>query len=107
VAKAKGVLNLADKIKISPDDFNKATAELRRIEGLLNDYKAELSGKYAMMMNDWRGAAGEAFEACGQKVLNNFALNIENLSCLAAEIEQASQYMKEVDQQIAGAITFA
>jgi len=68
---------LADKIKIVPADFQKATAELQRIEALLNDHKAELSSKYSIMMNDWQGLAGESFEVCAQKMLNDFEINID------------------------------
>ena len=98
---------MADKIKIVFADFQKATAELQRIEGLLNEYKAELSGKYSMMRADWQGEAGIAFEGCAQKVLNNFAANIESLNYLAKDIEQVGQFMIEVDQNIAGAVTVA
>jgi len=98
---------LADKIKIVPADFQKALAELQRIEALLNDHKAELSGKYSMMMNDWQGMAGEAFAVCAQKVLNDFEINITNIGQLTVDIEQAGQFMEEVDRNIAGVVSFA
>jgi len=79
-------------------------AELQRIESLLNDYKAELSDKYSMIMNDWQGEAGAAFDESGQKVLDDFEINIETLGRLATVIEQAGQFMQAVDQDLANAI---
>ena len=96
-----------DKIKFVAADFQKATAELQRIEGLLNDYQTELAGKYSMIQKDWQGQAGAAFGDCSQKVISSFRLHIESLQQLAADINQIGQYMKEVDSNIAETIANA
>lgn len=96
-----------NKIKIVPADFQKAMAELQRIEALLNDYRTELASKYSMMANDWRGVAGGAFDDCGHKVISAFEANISDLRQLATDIEQACQYFEEADRQISGVINNA
>jgi uncharacterized protein YukE len=101
------VIDLADKIKISSNDFQKATSELRRIESLLNEHWNLLSLKYSTMTESWRGLAGAAFEGCARQVLEDFAFHIAGISQLALDIEQAGQFMKEADQSIAQAVTTA
>lgn len=95
---------MADKIKIVPADFQKATSELRRIEDLLNDHKTELAHKYSEMVSEWQGFAGDAFDACSQKLLDDFEKNIADLNQLSMDIEQTRQFMEEVDQKLAGEI---
>jgi uncharacterized protein YukE len=98
---------MASKIKIVPADFQKTVVELHRVKALLHDYNKELSSKYSKMRNEWQGLAGDAFEVCGQKVLESFEMNIEGLNRLAVDIEKASRFMEDVDQTIAGQIAGA
>ena len=95
---------MADKIKIVSADFQKATTELKRVEDLLNEYAAELTGKYAEMINEWQGQAGAAFNSGSQKLLDAFTTGIAGLNQLAADIEQTRQSMLELDMELAGQI---
>ena len=97
-------MDVADKIKVLYNDFQKATAELQRIEGLMNEYRDGLSTKYAAMTGDWHGLAGEAFDVCAHRILDDFALNIASLNQLALDIEQAGSYMETADQNMAQTI---
>jgi len=99
------VIGMADKIKIVPADFIKTATELRRVEGLLNEYKTTLSSNYSMMASSWQGVAGGAFQVCAKKILKSFEINISNINQLAMDIERASQFMEESDRNIAGTIT--
>ena len=91
---------MADLIKIVPEDFQRATVELRKVEALLVEHKAELVGKYSMMANGWRGEAGNAFGVCAQMILKDFEMNIANLGQLVADIEKVNQYMTEIEQAV-------
>jgi uncharacterized protein YukE len=70
----------------------------------LNEYKTELAAKYALMRNNWRGLAGEAFEERAHKLIDELEMNIGNLRELITDLEQAGRFMQETDQNIAGAI---
>jgi len=96
---------VAEKIKIVPDDFKLAAAELHRIKDLLDVCKAELISKYTLMREEWQGLAGEAFEIRAHKLLKSFEHNIAHLSQLTADIEQAGKYLEEADRQLAQAVT--
>lgn len=98
---------MANRIRIVPEDFQRATAELKQIEMLLVEYKGELSEKYSLMASNWRGIAGNSFDCCAQKVIKNFDLNIENLVRLTADIENVCKYMENVEQQTANTIKAA
>jgi len=92
---------LAEKVKLTFEDFKKAAAELQSTCDSLSAYKAEMLKGYTLARANWHGLAGNAFEDSCQKLLNKLAGNIERLEKLINDLKQIQLIAANVDNKLA------
>ena len=92
---------MAEKIKISQDEFQKAAIDLKSFQNSLERHKAEMQKKYSDMGASWKGAAGVAFGNYSQKIITIFDKNIKGLEQLIMAMQNVREESTEVDQELA------
>ena len=96
---------MTDKVKITQNDFMKATADLQELQDLLQEHSKEMQSKYSHMGAGWKGLAGAAFAERSHAIIERLATDIAGLKQLVADIEQVRRTLSEADGQLTQTLT--
>ena len=95
---------VVSKLKIVQADFDQAAADMQAAYDQIESDKKDLERIYGAMRANWRGLAGDAFEAQSRRLIKELEKNQAKLAKLISDIKQVKQVSAETDQQLAQAV---
>jgi WXG100 family type VII secretion target len=88
-------------IKVVPDDFDTAHAELSGLKEALETQMESLRARYSAMSEDWNGAAADAFNEYVPGLLADYKTIGKAMDKIMANIKKVGEEMRVLDQQLA------